>query len=104
MVCKNGGFNGGGGAPRICQYNYGGHNGISYPIPGGGGGGYYGGGASYDDSTINKINKSGGGSGFVSPDLANAQTKAGNTSFPSTSGGTEIGHSGNGYTRITRIS
>ena len=70
---------------------------------GGGGGGYYGGGASYDNSTTDNINKSGGGSGFVSSDLANAQTKAGNTSFPSTSGGTETGHSGNGYARITRI-
>ncbi len=28
---QNGGFNGGGGAQRICQYNSGGHNGISYP-------------------------------------------------------------------------
>ena len=71
---------------------------------GGGGGGYYGGGASYDDVTMNMVNQSGGGSGFVSSDLTNAQTKTGNTSFPSTSGGTETGHSGNGYARITRLS
>lgn len=71
---------------------------------GGGGGGYYGGGASYNDSTTSKINQSGGGSGFVSSDLTNAQTKAGNTSIPSISGGTETGHSGNGYARITRLS
>lgn len=70
---------------------------------GGGGGGYYGGGASYDNSTTNNINQSGGGSGYVGS-LENAQTKAGNTSFPSTSGGTETGHSGNGYARITRLS
>ena len=35
--------------------------------------------------------------------LNNAETKAGNTSFSSTSGGTETGHSGNGYARITVI-
>ena len=36
--------------------------------------------------------------------LINAETKAGNTSFPSpTSNGNETGHSGNGYARITPI-
>lgn len=71
---------------------------------GGGGGGYYGGGASYNDSTTNKINQSGGGSGYVDSSLTNAQTKAGNTSFPKTSGsGNETGHSGNGYCKITRL-
>lgn len=33
---QNGGWNGGGGAPRVSQYNSGGTNGISYPRPGGG--------------------------------------------------------------------
>lgn len=71
---------------------------------GGGGGGYYGGGSSYDDSTTNKINQSGGGSGYIGS-LSNAQTKAGNTSFPNTSGsGNETGHNGDGYAKITRLS
>ena len=35
--------------------------------------------------------------------LANAQTIAGKTSMPSTSGGTETSHAGNGYVRITKI-
>ena len=35
--------------------------------------------------------------------MTNAATYAGNTSFTSTSGGTETGHSGNGYARITLI-
>jgi len=30
-------------------------------------------------------------------------TTAGSSSFPSTSGGTETGHSGNGYAKITRL-
>lgn len=63
----------------------------------------------------------GGGSGFVwnsgsasnvpsgysvssSYYLTDAVTYAGNTSFSSTSGGTETGHSGNGYARITLVS
>ena len=59
----------------------------------------------------------GGGSGFVwtgsnAPSgyllgseyyLANASTIAGNASMPSLSGGTETGHTGNGYARITAI-
>lgn len=35
--------------------------------------------------------------------LSNAATYAGNTSFASTSGGKETGHSGNGYARITLV-
>lgn len=85
---------------------------------GAGGGGWYGGGTAANDSDITVVLNSGGGSGFVNT-AANAQyrpsgytglqldsgeTKAGNTSFPSTSGGTETGHSGNGYARITRLS
>lgn len=62
-------------------------------------------------------NGGGGGSGYVytsstassypsgckltsSYYLTNASTTAGSSSFPSTTGGTEIGHSGNGYARI----
>ena len=82
---------------------------------GAGGGGWYGGGSSYSDSSTSQINRSGGGSGFVNTaanassrpsgytglQLDSGETKAGNVSFPSTSGGTETGHSGNGYARIT---
>ncbi len=35
--------------------------------------------------------------------LTNAQTIAGNTSFPAPGGGNETGHSGNGYARITLV-
>ena len=85
----------------------------------GGGGGWYGGGAStsYSDNT-NYDTYSGGGSGYVYTSstasnypsgnlltstyyLTNAATVGGNTSFASTSGGTETGHSGNGYAKIT---
>ena len=82
--------------------------------PEAGGGGWYGG------SSSPSHNGGAGGSGYVytsstassypsgcllnsSYYLSNAATYAGNTSFPSTSGGTETGHSGNGYARITLI-
>ena len=78
----------------------------------GGGGGWYGGGLHCDSA--------GGGSGYVyTPTtasnypsgcllnsayyLSNAQTIAGNQSFPSLTGGTETGHSGHGYVRITKL-
>ena len=82
------------------------------------GGGWYGGGSGADGSQC--AGSAGGGSGYVYTSstasnypsgcllnsayyLANASTIAGNSSFPSTSGGTETGHSGNGYARITLI-
>lgn len=81
---------------------------------GGGGGGWYGGGAG---ATAGWSNGGGGGSGYVytsstassypsgcllnnSYYLTNASTTAGSSSFPSTTSGTEKGHSGNGYARI----
>lgn len=84
---------------------------------GAGGGGWYGGGTSQSDSSTSYVNYSGGGSGFVNTaanssyrpsgytglQLDSGTTTAGNTSHPSTSGGTETGHSGNGYARITVI-
>lgn len=109
----NGLFGQGGAATTSgTNYNYG---------SGGGGGGFYGGGAcsSYSDST-NYRTYNGGGSGYVyTPTtasnypsgcllnsayyLSNAQTIAGNQSFSSPTGGTETGHSGNGYVRITKL-
>lgn len=82
---------------------------------GGGGGGWYGGGTSYSDSSTSYVNYSGGGSGFVNIaanasyrpsnyiglELESGTTMAGNISHPSVDGGTETGHSGNGYARIT---
>lgn len=84
-------------------------------LAGAGGGGWYGGGTSYSDSSTSYVNYSGGGSGFVNTaanagyrpsgytglQLDSGTTTAGNSSHPSTSGGTETGHSGNGYARIT---
>lgn len=84
---------------------------------GAGGGGWYGGGTGHSDSSTSYVNYSGGGSGFVNTSanasyrpsgytglqLDSGTTIAGNTSHPSTSGGTETGHSGNGYARITVI-
>ena len=63
---------------------------------GGGGGGYYGGsgGGQYGQGA-------GGGSGYINPVLKNSNLIAGDQSFPSPTGGTETGHSDNGYCRIT---
>ena len=87
---------------------------------GGGGGGWYGGGGCYPDGSVDDDKGGCGGSGYVYTSstasnypsgcllnstyyLSNAQTIAGNQSFPSPSGGTETGHTGNGYIRITKI-
>lgn len=110
----NGSFGVGANATGPTNYNYG---------PGGGGGGWYGGGASSSSSNSSEAYRShnGGGSGYVytsstasnypsgcllnsSYYLTDAQTKSGNTSFLSPTGGNETGHSGNGYIRITVIS
>lgn len=89
---------------------------------GGGGGGWYGGYAynySQDNSAILR-EYNGGGSGYVYTSetaknypsgckltsahyLEEAETIAGNASFPSTSGSNETGHIGNGYVRITPL-
>lgn len=85
---------------------------------GAGGGGWYGGSGSYPDGSADDDRGGGGGSGFVwtgsnAPSgyllgseyyLTDASTIAGNASMPSTSGGTETGHTGDGYARITAIS
>ena len=84
---------------------------------GGGGGGWYGGGAG---ASAGWSNAGGGGSGYVytsstassypsgcllnsSYYLSNAATYSGNTTIPTTSSGTETGHSGNGYARISYL-
>ena len=93
---------------------------------GAGGGGWYGGGTNGGSQTTPTSNDGNdtsggcGGSGYVytgstasnypsgcllnsSYHLTEAQTIAGDTSFPSPSGTSETGHSGNGYCRITVI-
>jgi hypothetical protein len=72
----------------------------------GGGGGFYGGGASAGESGY--IAGAGGGSGYVkitgsAPLLSDEETIAGDTPFPAPGGGTETGHSGDGYARITKL-
>ena len=63
----------------------------------GAGGGLYGGGSDHYST--------GGGSGYINTSiLTDASTITGNISFPSPSGGTETGHSGNGYAIITQVS
>jgi len=91
-------------------FGYGG-SGRNNQDDGGGGGGWFGGGGK-------TFGSGGGGSGYVltassyKPSgyllgleyyLSNAQTIAGNQSFPKPGGGTETGHSGNGYARITLV-
>lgn len=104
-----GGFGFGGEASSSLQLRW----------PGGGGGGWYGG----SGGSINygsTMAGGGGGSGFVFTEytisdvptgfllngdyyLSEAQTIAGNQSFPAPGGGNETGHSGNGYARITLV-
>lgn len=89
---NSGGWNGGGGGGGW----YGGGSGGALGASGGGGSGYV-----YTSSTASNYP-----SGRLLTSeyyLTNAQTKAGNTSFPSTSSGNETGHSGNGYIRITVV-
>ena len=65
---------------------------------GGGGGGLFGGGGGEGG----KCNAAGGGgSSYVSTSLTNTQTISGNSLMPSPFGGTEVGHTGEGYVRIT---
>lgn len=66
----------------------------------GGGGGYYGGAVIPDNNS-----GAGGGSGYLSPDLKDAETLGGNQQIPKTDGstGTEKGHLGNGFARITYL-
>ena len=105
----NGGAFGLGASQSSTNYRY---------CAGGGGGGWYGGGTNKSDSSTSYVNYSGGGSGFVNIaanaasrpsgytglQLDSGTTKDGSISFESTSGGTETGHSGNGYARITVLS
>jgi hypothetical protein len=61
---------------------------------GGGGSGWYGGTGGYDNGA------GAGGSGYIGG-VSNGETIAGNQTIPNPNGGTETGHSGNGYCKIT---
>ncbi len=64
----------------------------------GGGGGWYGGGGGGGVDCV--VGSGGGGSGYVGG-VADGRMIAGNAVMPSTTYGTELGHTGNGYCRIT---
>ena len=66
---------------------------------GGGGGGFYGGPASQETEEFSDCGGA-GGSGYVGS-VINGETIAGDQTFPSPNGGTETGHSGDGYCIIT---
>ena len=70
---------------------------------GAGGGGWYGG---YAIISMQReyYSSGGGGSGHIGTMLTNGATIAGDQTFPSPSGGTETGHSGDGYAIISWIS
>ncbi|MBO4740836.1 MAG: hypothetical protein J5605_04235, partial [Bacteroidales bacterium] len=104
------GTNSWGGTLTPAGFGYGGY-GVNTGYSNGGGGGWYGGGASIPDGGA------GGGSGYVytaatagnypqncmlnsSYYMTNASTFGGNTTFESPTGGTETGHTGDGYARI----
>ena len=68
---------------------------------GGGGGGLYGGHASQLEGADSNCAGT-GGSGYINTTkITNGTTIAGDQTFPSSSGGTETGHSGDGYAIIT---
>lgn len=91
------------GQNGISKNIYGGSNGAEGN--GGGGGGLYGGFSPQIRGAGGTNAKGGGGSGFVNSSLlTNAQTIAGNLSFPSVDGGTETGHAGNGACVVTQTS
>ncbi|MBQ7489851.1 MAG: hypothetical protein IJT51_04960, partial [Bacteroidales bacterium] len=107
------GYTSGTGGSQTSGASFGqGGNGATGKCNGGGGGGWYGGSGAPDFAS------GGGGSGYVytsstagnypsgcllnsSYYLTSANTYAGNTTFASTSGSTETGHSGNGYAKIS---
>lgn len=67
----------------------------------GGGGGWYGGGSAWQ-GFAGGGSAGGGGSGYIGG-VQSGQMIAGNATMPNTSGGTEVGHTGSGYARITSM-
>ena len=96
------------GATQTTGYKFGiGQQGMDKTIDGdagcegndGGGGGWYGG-LSIQVQGKGSCVGGGGGSGHVG-DVTDGQTLAGNTAFPSPDGGTETGHEGSGWAKIS---
>ena len=93
---SGGNVTGGDGGTQSSGYAFGLGQSMGSSDGSGGGGGWYGGyGTTFDGA--------GGGSGYIAPAIVGS-TIAGNQSIPSPSGGTETGHAGNGYARITFVS
>ena len=81
------------------SYGQGGNGATSaLACPGGGGGGFYGGGGGAD------YGPGGGGSGYIAPYLKQGVLISGNDTFNDPNSNPELGHSGDGYARITYIS
>ena len=95
---QNGATNSAGGT-QTTGASFGAGGSVSGTHRAGGGGGFYGGYASASSDR-----NAGGGSGYVNKSLlTDTNTIVGNTSFLSPTGTSEIGHSGNGYARITPL-
>lgn len=77
-------------------FGYGGYVNSAVDIGGPGGGGWYGGGSG------SSTGGGGGGSSYVGG-VTNGSTLAGNQTMPAPGGGTELGHSGSGYARISFV-
>ncbi len=91
---------GGGSSGSFGQGGIGRHGGDGLP-GGGGGGGWYGGGGAISDASNRDDSGGGGGSGYIGGVL-NGTTIDGSKAMPRTTGtGTEIGHAGNGYARVS---
>ena len=90
------GQGGAGSAPAVAD-NYGGGGG------GGGGGGYYGGGGGAGGGGWwgNSGGGGGGGSNFVGTEFTSIFNLSGGVGMPMPAGGTQVGHAGAGYARIT---
>lgn len=107
------------GAGALADFGFGANqnNSSSAYCSAAGGAGWYGGGSNNSNTSRSRIRTTGGGSGFVNiaanaqyrPDgytglqLSQGVTIDGNQSFESTSGGSETGHEGNGYARISNL-
>ena len=98
LITGSGSAGCGGSASSGYAFGQGGSSSNAPNDAGGGGGGWYGG-YGGDGNSMG----GGGGSGHIGAGVT-GETIAGNTSFPSPSGGTETGHTGNGYAIITQVS
>ena len=85
------------GIGQSASYDYNKYNNCDVPGAGGGWYGVY----TISPTSSGIWSWAGGGSGHIGSMLTDGFMKAGNEVMPSPSGGTETGHSGNGYCKIT---